>query len=103
MAYSKGSYESSKKYKEKNIKRVPLDMQIELFEALKQAAEVQGETVNGFIKIAIKERMDKVNARVTGSNGCTQATAQGAERTNADTIQGEVMGISIPPAFSSEE
>ena len=43
MPYSKGSYESSKKYKEKNIKRVPLDMQIELYEALRQAAERKGK------------------------------------------------------------
>lgn len=75
MSYSKGSYESSKKYKEKNIKRVPLDMQIELFEALKQTAEAQGETVNGFIKTAIKERMDRLNAGATEQDGGTQAEA----------------------------
>lgn len=75
MSYSKESYVSSKKYKEKNIKRVPLDMQIELYEALKQAAEAQGETVNGFIKTAIKERMDKLNAGATEPDGGTQAEA----------------------------
>ena len=60
MAYSKGSYESSKKYKEKNIKRVPLDVQIEMYERIKQAAEANGETVNGFIKQAISERLNRV-------------------------------------------
>lgn len=61
MPYTKGSYESSKKYKEKNIKRIPLDVQIELYESLKQVAEKNGETVNGFIKTAIAERMEKLN------------------------------------------
>ncbi len=61
MSYTKGSYESSKKYKEKNIKRVPLDMQIDMYEKLKQAAETNGETVNGFIKKAIAERLRDVS------------------------------------------
>lgn len=60
MAYSKESYESSKKYKEKNIKRVPLDVQIEMYEKIKQAAEANGETVNGFIKQAISDRLNRV-------------------------------------------
>lgn len=60
MAYSKGSYESSKKYKEKNIKRVPLDVQIELYEKIKRVAEANGETVNGFIKQAISDRLSKM-------------------------------------------
>ena len=47
------------------MKKKYLDMQIELYEALKQAAEAQGETVNGFIKTAIKERMDKLYAGST--------------------------------------
>lgn len=61
MAYSKESYESSKKYKEKNIKRVPLDVQIELYEKIKQAADANGETVNGFIKQAISDRLTRVH------------------------------------------
>ena len=60
MPYSKGSYQSSKKYKEKNIKRVPLDMQIELYEALIQAAERNKVSVNGFIKTAINARMERL-------------------------------------------
>ena len=44
-------------------------------EALKQAAEEPGETVNGFIKTAIKERMDKLNAGATEPDGGTQAEA----------------------------
>ncbi len=71
MAYSKGSYESSKKYKEKNIKRVPLDVQIEMYEKIKQAAEANGETVNGFIKQAITDRLNRVQTN-TGSTGTAE-------------------------------
>lgn len=64
MSYSKGSYESSKKYKEKKIKRVPLDMQIDMYEKLKQTAEKNGETVNGFIKKAIADRLNRQEINV---------------------------------------
>ena len=59
MAYSEASYTAAKKYKEKNIKRVPLDMQIEKYEKLKEAAEAAGEKVNEYIKKAIDQRMEK--------------------------------------------
>ena len=59
MAYTKESYEASKKYKKDNIKRVPLDMKIEDYEILKAAADAHGEKVNEFIKKAIKERMER--------------------------------------------
>lgn len=72
MPYSKGSYESSKKYKEKKIKRVPLDMQIELYEALRQAAERNKESVNGFIKAAIAERMERLSSPERETGGSKQ-------------------------------
>ena len=59
MAYTKESYEASKKYKRENIKRVPLDMKIEDYEALRAAADATGEKVNEFIKKAIRERMER--------------------------------------------
>lgn len=68
MAYSKESYESSKKYKEKNIKRIPLDVQIEEYERIKQAAIATGETVNGFIKRAIKDRLSQNQVEICSTN-----------------------------------
>ena len=59
MAYDEKAYEASKKYKEKNIKRVPLDMQVADYEALKVAAEHAGEKVNQYIKTSIKQRMER--------------------------------------------
>ena len=43
MAYNEAGYNASKKYKEKNIKRVPLDMQIDEYNKVKAAAERAGE------------------------------------------------------------
>lgn len=59
MAYNEASYKASSEYKRKNIKRVPLDMQIADYEKLKAAADACGEKVNEFIKKAIQQRMDR--------------------------------------------
>lgn len=49
------------KYREKSIKRIPLDVQKEKYEEISAAAESKGETVNGYIKKAIDERMERDN------------------------------------------
>ena len=46
------------KYKEKSIKRIPLDVQKEKYEAIKAAAEAVGESVNGYIKTAVDRRIE---------------------------------------------
>ncbi len=69
MSYNDSSYEASKKYKEKNIKRVPLDMQTKEYQELKAAADKAGEKVNTFIKNAIRERMERDAARGSGISG----------------------------------
>jgi len=45
------------KYKEKHIKRIPLDVQISEYEQIKAAAEKQNLPVNTFIKNAIRQYM----------------------------------------------
>lgn len=57
MAYSAAAYKAAKKYREQNIKRVPLDMQISDYEIMQSYAAARGESVNGFIKRAIAETM----------------------------------------------
>ena len=52
MAYNEAGYNASKKYKEKNIKRVPLDMQIDEYNKVKAAAERAGEKVNTYYRPA---------------------------------------------------
>lgn len=46
-------------YAKKNLKRIPLDVQKEKYEKIKSAADMAGETVNGYIKKAIDERMER--------------------------------------------
>ncbi|MCC8060742.1 MAG: hypothetical protein LIO81_07910 [Clostridiales bacterium] len=46
-------------YAKKNLKRIPLDVQKEKYEEIKAAAGAAGETVNGYIKTAIDERMER--------------------------------------------
>ena len=59
MAYTEASKKASLKYKEKNIKRIPLDVPKEKYEQIKNHASAHAETVNGFIKRAIDETMER--------------------------------------------
>lgn len=59
MAYNEASYKAAQRYKAAKIKRVPLDMQIAKYEALQAHAAARGESVNGFIKRAIQETMER--------------------------------------------
>ena len=45
-------------YAKKNLKRIPLDVQKEKYEAIKAAAEAVGESVNGYIKTAVDRRIE---------------------------------------------
>lgn len=46
-------------YAKRSLKRIPLDVQKEHYEAIKSHAETKNETVNGFIKRAINETMQR--------------------------------------------
>lgn len=46
-------------YAKKHLKRVPLDIQLDKYEQIKNHAEIQGESINGFIKRAIDETMQR--------------------------------------------
>ncbi len=45
-------------YAKDNYKRIPLDVRIEDYERIKQASEKANESINGFIKKAINNRID---------------------------------------------
>ena len=55
---SESSKQAAYKYKQKNIKRIPLDVQIDEYDRIKAFAEARGMSVNGFIKAAIFAAMD---------------------------------------------
>ena len=59
MPYNEASYKASQKYRASNIKRVPFDIQIADYEKLKAHAEKRDESVNGFIKRAIRETIER--------------------------------------------
>lgn len=46
------------KYAKKNLKRVPLDLQIETYEKWKKAAENMGIGLNTLIKSAVNEKIE---------------------------------------------
>ena len=57
MALSEERKEYLNDYKKSKLKRIPLDVTKENYEAIKAAADASGEKVNTFIKRAIEERM----------------------------------------------
>lgn len=59
MPLTESQKQATVKYKEKNIKRIPLDVQKEKYEEMKAAADAAGEKVNTYIKKAIDERMER--------------------------------------------
>ena len=46
-------------YAKKNLKRIPLDVQKDKYDEIKAAADAANESVNGYIKKAIDERMKR--------------------------------------------
>lgn len=59
MALTEAQKKANSKYREKSIKRIPLDVQKEKYEEIKAAADAAGEKVNGYIKKAIDQRMER--------------------------------------------
>ena len=59
MALTEQRKESMYKYAREQLKRIPLDVQKEKYEEIKAAADAAGEKVNGYIKKAIEERMER--------------------------------------------
>ena len=46
------------KYKAAHYKRVPLDVTFDKYDEIKAAADLQNESINGYIKEAINRRLD---------------------------------------------
>lgn len=59
MPVSEKQKQSAYKYKAQKIKRVPLDMQKSDYESLVSMATRCGKSVNGYIKEAIAEKMER--------------------------------------------
>lgn len=61
MATSEAQKKASINYAKKALKRIPLDVPKEKYDEIKVAAEHAGESVNGYIKKAIDDRLEREN------------------------------------------
>lgn len=59
MTLTEQRKESMYKYAKAKLKRIPLDVQKEKYDEIKAAATAAGESVNGYIKRAVNERMER--------------------------------------------
>ena len=59
MTYNPKYNEASYQYKKEHLKRVPLDLTKEKYQEVKDAADRAGESVNGYIKKSIDQRIDR--------------------------------------------
>ena len=78
--YSESQRRYNDEYRKVHTKRVPLDMQLDQYEALKAGADAVGESVNGFIKNAIKSRLNDLEVEwpePTGQRGRKKADNNG--------------------------
>lgn len=57
MTTSDAQKKASMKYAKNNLKRIPLDVPLAKYDEIKLHAEKNNETVNGYIKKAIDERI----------------------------------------------
>ena len=62
MSNSENKTAYNMNYAKNKLQRIPLDVQKEKYEEIKTAADSAGETVNGYIKRAIDERIQRDNA-----------------------------------------
>lgn len=58
MTYNEKTRDYSLKYAKDHLKRVPLDIPTEEYDRIKAAAESAGESINGYIKSAVRSRME---------------------------------------------
>lgn len=59
MPLSESQKQARYNYAKKSLKRIPLDVQKEKYEEIKTAATSVGESVNGYIKKAVDQRMER--------------------------------------------
>lgn len=63
MPYSEYQKKYSIEYAKNKYKRIPLDVPIAQYDQIKSHSQERSETVNGFIKRAINETMERDNSQ----------------------------------------
>ena len=56
--YSEKKKAYNQEYAKQNLKRIPLDVTKEKYQEIKSAADRAGESVNGYIKKAVDQRIE---------------------------------------------
>lgn len=59
MSEKKAKTKYDIEYAKTKLKRIPLDVQKEKYEEIKAAATAAGESVNGYIKKAVDQRIER--------------------------------------------
>lgn len=59
MTYNENKRKYNDRYKQENMKRIPLDVQKTKYDEIKAAADRANESVNGYIKKSIDMRMEQ--------------------------------------------
>lgn len=59
MSYDRKQMNYINQYKREHLKRIALEVQKETYEQIKEHSQKTGESVNGFIKRAITETMER--------------------------------------------
>lgn len=67
MPLTEAQKKANIKYRKDNVKRIPLDVQKEKYEEIASAASAAGESVNGYIKKAIDQRLESDNTPLEGA------------------------------------
>lgn len=84
MPVTESQKKASIEYAKRSLKRIPLDVQKEKYEEIKAAADAAGEKVNGYIKRAIDERMERDKDHGVGDNKPENTTVPSASASDMD-------------------
>ncbi|MEY8424677.1 ribbon-helix-helix protein, CopG family [Lachnospiraceae bacterium 38-14] len=57
--YTEAQKKASLRYAKDRLKRVPLDLKRDDYEKLSESAKAAGKSINGFIKEAIREKIER--------------------------------------------
>ncbi len=58
--YTEAQKKAVYKYRTKHFKRISIDFPTDDFEALKKAAAIEEDSITGFVKRAVKDRIEQV-------------------------------------------
>lgn len=95
MARTAAQNRATYKYAKEHLKRIPLDVQLDEYAQIKAAADQAGESVNGFIKAAIRARLAADPVPVAASAPVGDIGEAGAGRVTSASSEIKKKGVTI--------